>query len=309
MHDSWGDTVAVREEVAKEVLLDPVFRTPLFLIYRWQCKRNCPCERAHRWNVLCLPRGGASVQRARGRERLLDSSHATLHEPGASYVSTHPYGTGDHGWNVALQPEALDLEEDGRPRDPLSWMAPMPVRALVHWRLHLERWRRGIEGEPVVLEEATLELIHAVIRQMEAAGTGPGPRRIDTEADHERVFERARTEIFHRYREPILLGDLARAACASPFHLCRVFKRAGGVPVHRYINRLRLLDALEAVVEQDVSLTELALELGFSSHSHFTQTFRRELGITPSELRRQATGRRVAAARRVLSGPPAAPTA
>lgn len=297
----------MREEVAEGVQLDSVFRTSLFLIYRWQCKRDCPCERAHRWHVLSLPRGGASVQRVRGRERLLDPGHASLHEPGASYVSTHPYGTGDHGWNVALQPEALDLEEGGRSRDPLSWMAPMPVRALTHWRLHLERWRRRIEEEPAVLEEATLELIHAVIHRMEAAGTGPGPRRGDTEADHERVFERAKAEIYHRFREPIHLNDLARAACASPFHLCRVFKRASGVPVHRYINRLRLLDALEAIVEHDVSLTELALELGFSSHSHFTHTFRRELGITPSDLRRRATGKEMAAVRRVLSGPPPPP--
>lgn len=305
MHDSWGDTLAVREEVAEGVQLDSVFRTPLFLIYRWQCKRDCPCERSHRWHVLSLPRGGASVQRARGRERLLDSGHASLHEPFASYVSTHPYGTGDHGWNVALQPEALDLEEDHKKREPLSWMAPMPVRALVRWRLTLERWRRGIEEDPVVLEEATLELIHAVMNQLDAAGAGPGPRRLDTEEDHERVFERAKTEIYQRFREPLLLGDLARAACASPFHLCRVFKRAAGVSVHRYVNRLRLLEALETIAERGVSLTGLAFDLGFSSHSHFTHTFRRELGITPSELRRQVTGRQMAAARRVLSGPPA----
>lgn len=302
MHDSWGDTLAVREEVAEGVHLDPVFRTPLFLIYRWQCKRDCPCERSHQWHVLSLPRGGASVQRARGRERQLDPGQASLHEPFASYVSTHPFGCGDHGWNVALQPEALDLEEGGPPGEPLSRMGPMPVRELARWRLALERWRRGVDEEAAAMEEATLELIQAVMDRLDAVGAGPGPRRVDTEADHERVFERARAEIFHRFREPLHLGELARAACASPFHLCRVFKRASGVSVHRYINRLRLLDALEAVVEQDVSLTDLALELGFSSHSHFTHAFHRELGITPSELRRQATGRRMARARRVLRG-------
>lgn len=308
MHDPWGDTLSVQEDVAEAVDLNPAFRTSLFLIYRWQCKRDCPQERAHRWHVVGLPRGGASVLRAQGRARLLDAGHVALHEPCAPYVSAHPYGCGDHGWNIALQPEALDLDEGWTRGEPFSRIAPLPERAVAHWRLTLERWMRGGETDAAVVEEATLELIHAVIKGLEVVGAGLGPRRAGTEEDHERVFDRARAEIFRRYREPIRLGDLARAACASPFHLCRVFKWAGGVPVHRYINRLRLLDALEAVVEHDVSLTDLALDLGFSSHSHFTHTFHRELGITPSELRRRATGREMVAARRVLSEAPAAPT-
>jgi AraC-like DNA-binding protein len=54
---------------------------------------------------------------------------------------------------------------------------------------------------------------------------------------------------------------------------------------HRYLTRLRLRAALERLPDAS-DLTALALELGFSSHSHFTDAFRREFRRTPSEARR-----------------------
>jgi AraC-like DNA-binding protein len=306
MNDSWSDALPVREEVAECVTIDPVFASPLFLIYHWQCLRECTCERCHPWYVLGLPRSGASLLRMQGRERLLDPGHATLHEPFATYTSSHPFGCGDRGWNIALRRETLGVEARTKRSEPLSRVSSVPERDLARWRLAIERWLREGEpaAEPAEVEEATLALIGGVMRRMRDSGepSVAGPRRPGTEEDHDRVFERTRAEIFLRFREPIRLADLARAACASPFHLCRVFKRASGLSVHRYVNRLRLLAALEEIAERDVSLTDLALDLGFSSHSHFTHTFHRELGITPSELRRQVTGRKMVAARRVLSG-------
>ena len=77
---------------------------------------------------------------------------------------------------------------------------------------------------------------------------------------------------------------------ASPFHLARVFQQRTGLPVHRYLTKLRLRAALERLADGANDLTALALDLGFSSHSHFTDSFRREFGRAPSEVR-QATGR------------------
>jgi AraC-like DNA-binding protein len=63
------------------------------------------------------------------------------------------------------------------------------------------------------------------------------------------------------------------------------------MPIHRYLTRLRLRAALERLAGGVHDLTALALEIGFSSHSHFTDVFRREFGRTPSAVRRDA-GRR-----------------
>jgi AraC-like DNA-binding protein len=81
-----------------------------------------------------------------------------------------------------------------------------------------------------------------------------------------------------------LLADVARAVGASPAHLTVLFRRVEGVPLHRYLMQLRLQRAVAMLPCAD-DLTKLALEVGFSSHSHFTAAFRRRYGVTPSHVR------------------------
>ena len=84
---------------------------------------------------------------------------------------------------------------------------------------------------------------------------------------------------------PLCLDEVARAVGCSKYHLCREFKRLLGVTIHRYQLRLRLGEALSRLSAETGSLTALALDLGFSSHSHFTAAFRREFGLVPSDVR------------------------
>jgi AraC-like DNA-binding protein len=73
---------------------------------------------------------------------------------------------------------------------------------------------------------------------------------------------------------------------ASPFHLSRIFTAEVGVPIHRYLVRLRLRLALELMSQRPRDLSWVALEAGFASHSHFTAAFRAEYGVPPSEVAR-----------------------
>jgi AraC family transcriptional regulator len=72
---------------------------------------------------------------------------------------------------------------------------------------------------------------------------------------------------------------------SSPVYLTQLFRQVEGLPLYRYHLRLRLARALE-LVPHYVDLTALALELGFSSHAHFTATFRQAYGRAPSEFKR-----------------------
>jgi AraC family transcriptional regulator len=116
-------------------------------------------------------------------------------------------------------------------------------------------------------------------------------RRNGTDADHADRAEAAKSYLASRLAGRITLDDVARAVHASPFHLARVFRQRTGVPIHRYLTRLRLRTAIERLLDGANDLTALALELGFSSHSHFADAFRREFGRTPSDVRRGACGR------------------
>ena len=99
------------------------------------------------------------------------------------------------------------------------------------------------------------------------------------------------------------LSDLGREANVSPFHLSRIFRAATRMSLHEFVTRARLALALELLIETDLELTAIALESGFSSHSHFTARFRLFFGITPSALRRVALSKDVAKMRTIVTAP------
>jgi len=83
----------------------------------------------------------------------------------------------------------------------------------------------------------------------------------------------------------ISVSELACEMHCTPWRLCRAFRRITGQTLTSYRHALRVQVALERLREHPDDLTDLALELGYSSHSHFTHVFRRHVGITPSEVR------------------------
>jgi AraC family transcriptional regulator len=82
------------------------------------------------------------------------------------------------------------------------------------------------------------------------------------------------------------VDEIAREVGLSPFHLARLFRRHTGFSLHGYRTRIRLLQALDRIEEARGALTDLALELGFSSQSHLTDAFRRAFGVPPGALAR-----------------------
>ena len=81
------------------------------------------------------------------------------------------------------------------------------------------------------------------------------------------------------------LADLARLSGLSPTHFAEIFARDVGEPPHRYILRKRLERARELLAGSEIPVTDLALELGFSSGQHFATAFRRYAGTTPRAYR------------------------
>jgi AraC-like DNA-binding protein len=80
------------------------------------------------------------------------------------------------------------------------------------------------------------------------------------------------------------LHDLAVRLHCSGAHLARVFTTHTGRSLHVFRQQLRLHRALELLEGGGWPLAQIAAEVGFASHSHMTQAFRRELGTVPSRL-------------------------
>jgi AraC family transcriptional regulator len=99
------------------------------------------------------------------------------------------------------------------------------------------------------------------------------------------LVEGAKRAIARNLGRNVTVRDLARVMRCNPSRLCRAFRRSTGQTLTSYRHALRVQVALERLREEQIDLTQLALELGYSSHSHFTQVFRRHLGVTPSQVR------------------------
>ena len=111
-------------------------------------------------------------------------------------------------------------------------------------------------------------------------------------------FERARgglapwaqrrcLELMHtRLSEDISLDELAAEAQLSPFHFARMFKQSLGVPPRVYLTRLRVKKACELLEQTDLSITEIALEAGYSSNQVLARVFLKHMRLSPSDYRR-----------------------
>ena len=100
----------------------------------------------------------------------------------------------------------------------------------------------------------------------------------------EEAVRAAQRTIAARFDESLSLAALGAEVDLSPFHLARLFRKHLGMTVHAYREQLRLLRGLQRLLDGE-RLLDLALDVGFSSHSHFTRAFRRMFRQAPSEVR------------------------
>ncbi|WP_210421628.1 helix-turn-helix domain-containing protein [Bradyrhizobium japonicum] len=86
--------------------------------------------------------------------------------------------------------------------------------------------------------------------------------------------------------QPLTIDILSREAGVSSSHLRTWFKAAMDITIHRYILRRRVEHARQLLLQGDRKLSDVALAAGFAHQSHLAKWMRRELGRSPSELRR-----------------------
>ncbi len=203
----------------------------------------------------------------------VDASRLLVANAGESYVDHHVVpGTGHSSVILTPGEEAADelWPSDGA-------MAARVRGCSLQVQMLIQLLRRT--EDPLASEELGV----AILEESVANGRRLGP------AD-QRCVRRAKAALHDCSEGRISLSEIAAGLGVTPIHLTQSFKRSEGVPLYRYQTLLRLGRALERLPEQE-DITDLAFELGFSSHSHFTAAFKSELGVTPSHYRSAARAR------------------
>lgn len=97
---------------------------------------------------------------------------------------------------------------------------------------------------------------------------------------------RARDAMDRAYAEPLDVPALARIAHVSPAHFTRCFHATFGETPHRYLQRRRIERAMFLLRETERSVTDICLDVGFTSLGTFTRTFREIVGEPATAYRR-----------------------
>lgn len=90
--------------------------------------------------------------------------------------------------------------------------------------------------------------------------------------------------IKNREDDALTLKNLSQKLGYSEFHLSRKFKEISGMPFRDYLRYRRLAFALKEIRDTELSLIQIAINHGFSTHEAFTRAFKEAFGITPIEL-------------------------
>jgi AraC-like DNA-binding protein len=99
---------------------------------------------------------------------------------------------------------------------------------------------------------------------------------------------RARDAMDRTYAQPLDVRTLARVAHVSEAHFIRTFRATFGETPHRYLQRRRVERAMFLLRETDRSVTEICLDVGFTSLGTFSRTFRSIVGEAPTAYRARA---------------------
>jgi AraC-like DNA-binding protein len=144
--------------------------------------------------------------------------------------------------------------------------------ALLRQRLHQK------VADPLEAEVLALTLVRRTL----------GPRSsnaLSATFGRQKLVDRAKLVLSSDPMRRWTLGEIAGELRVSPVYLTQVFQQVEGLPLYQYELRLRLARALDLLARYD-DLTTLALDLSFSSHSHFSAAFRRLYGYSPSAFKR-----------------------
>jgi AraC-like DNA-binding protein len=258
-------------------------------------------ERCDDGATLLLTRAGVYARLAGGQESIADAGTALLFRGGEPYRIRHPLArtTGDRCTILRLSAPLFDEVFGGVRHD--HGAIRLATGAQLRHSAALTLWRDPSASDRLAGEELALGLLGAVRHEFDsdgAARSSPGAQRL---------IARVQGRLAAAPEQAHDLAALAAEVAVSPFHLCRLFRRETGLTVRQYRLRLRLAVALERLTEGQDDLASLAVELGFSHHSHLTAVFRQQFGAPPRVVREELRGVRLRRARTFLTAPPAPP--
>lgn len=277
-------TLGAEPERAVETL---VFTGELVTVGAFRCPPSHP-----RWREpncigpghhVVFPETAVRIAPAGGSDFVTGPTDVVLYDPEQEYRRHLVSEAGDRcTYLIVREDEVARLAGSARfPRHHARLSAP----AFLGSR-RLQAMLRAEVVDALAVEETALDVVAAALGDATSVHRAQ-PTRPATSARQRRDVRAVQELLAHRSTEPLTLADIGRAVGASPYHLARGFRAETGWSIHEYRVQLRARTAVDRLADGPVDLARLATELGFASHSHLTDTFRRIFGAPPTAVRQQ----------------------
>lgn len=242
-------------------------------------------EECSRVTSLVFPYRGVFLRHVGSDDTVAEANQVLFFNRDEDYRISHPVAGGDSCLSLAVHETAL---EELVPKVHRAARSPF---AFNKQRLRIDARAQALvallrhsllRGTAETLEAETLAM--TLLRRAVGERTA---RAATASLGRQKLVDRAKLILSSDLARRWTLAGIAKEAGVSPVYLTQVFQQVEGTPLYRYHLRLRLAKALDLLGSYD-DLTGLGLDLGFSSHSHFSSSFRQAYGRTPAEFQRFA---------------------
>jgi len=277
------------EDVAVQTLLSTPTVKVTDVVCSGACRHKSEEECATETHLV-FPYRGVYVRHLGRDDAVAEANQVLFFNVWEGYRVSHPVAGGDVCLDLIidnsllreLAPKESVRDRDGESLTFVRQRRRIDPRAQALVALLRHSLHRGI-AEPLEAESLALVLAQRALgpRTSRAAGASFGQQRLV-----DRVKLVLASDLARRWT----LDEIAAEVGGSPVYLTQVFQRVEGVPLYRYQMRLRLARALDLIDQYD-DLSALGLDLGFSSHSHFSAAFRQAYGRSPTSFRQAALNR------------------
>ncbi|MEO8017315.1 MAG: AraC family transcriptional regulator [Pseudomonadota bacterium] len=270
---------------AKEFTVSRLLDSGVVTVRHVDCRGTCrhrSAEECASHTHFVFPYRGVYLRHVGGDQAVADANHVLFFNQGQGYQVSHPVTGGDASLVLSvseptlreLAPKNLICESGDFAFNLQDLRIDARAQALV---MLLKHSLQNGSIEPLEAEGLSLTLVSRALgpRTTRAAGASYSRRRLV-----DRVKVLLAGDLSRRWT----LADIAAEIKGSPVYLTQLFQQVEGLPLYRYHLRLRLARALDLIAERD-DLSGLALDVGFSSHSHFSAAFKQYHGVTPAEFR------------------------
>jgi AraC-like DNA-binding protein len=274
-----------------EFVVHSLLKSPTVTIRDTYCQGSCRDQSAEECTTttqLVFPYRGVYVRHVGYDQTVAEANQVLFFNTSESYRVSHPVPGGDGSLTVVIsEPQLRELA-------PVTFLRAGAMLAFRRQRLRIDAraqvlvalLRHSLHSniaEPLEAEGLALTLVRRVL--------GPGTTHAaGASTGRQRLVDRVKLVLASDLARRWTLAEIAAEVRGSPVYLTQVFQQVEGLPLYRYQLRLRLARALDLLGQYD-DLTTLSLDLGFSSHSHFSAAFRQAYGRSPTEFKRSALHR------------------